>query len=171
MNTSKTAKNPFFAGAWLVRNSAIFGLLAMALLGAMPVWSKTVNLKPGDVWNWDEDKPASGDTINATGGTINFNSSTYVTNTFVLSGEVTVNIANGKNVRLVRTFRKESDAGKMVVSSGIRFGSNNSSVLAFLPANSIEFASTAPENAECVRKSLRASCCSRFAAQRRCCRC
>lgn len=96
MNTSKTAKNPFFAGARIMRNSAIFGLLALDLLGALPVWSKTVNLKPGDVWNWDEDKPASGDTINATGGTINFNSSTYVTNTFVLSGEVTVNIANGK---------------------------------------------------------------------------
>ena len=126
-----------------MRNFIGIGLFAVALLGAAQALGD-VTLGPGETLDWDSNAPASGEEITVTGGTLNFESSVYVTNVFNLNGEVTVNIADGATVRFARTFRKRSETGRMVLSRSAEFGSNNNSVYSFLPANSIAFAADAP---------------------------
>ena len=129
-----------------MRNFIGIGVFAVALLGAVQALGD-VTLGPGETLDWDTNAPASGEEITVTGGTLNFESSVYVTNVFNLQGEVTVNIADGATVRFVRTFRKRSETGRMVISRSVEFGSNNSGVYSFLPANSIAFAAEAPAGA------------------------
>ena len=146
MTSLNAAKTTSLRVVQVMRNFATVCIFGAVLLGAVTMRAD-VTLGPGETLNWDTNAPASGEEITVTGGTLNFESSVYVTNVFNLQGEVTVNIADGATVRFVRTFRKRSETGRMVISRSVEFGSNNSGVYSFLPANSIAFAAEAPAGA------------------------
>ena len=146
MTSLNAAKTTSLRVVQVMRNFATVCIFGAVLLGAVTMRAD-VTLGPGETLNWDTNAPASGEEITVTGGTLNFESSVYVTNVFNLQGEVTVNIADGATVRFVRTFRKRSETGRMVISRSVEFGSNNSGVYSFLPANSIAFAAEAPADA------------------------
>ena len=104
---------------------------------------RAVTLGPGEMLDWDANKPAAADVVEATGGTIVFNSSVTVANNIHLGGEVSVVINNGASVRFTKTFFKTNPSGRLVLPCAVRFGSDDSSKFAFLPENSIAFTSDA----------------------------
>ncbi|MBQ5794441.1 MAG: hypothetical protein IIW14_00440, partial [Kiritimatiellae bacterium] len=104
---------------------------------------RAVTLGPGEMLDWDANNLAAADVVEATGGTIVFNSSVTVANNIHLGGEVSVVINNGASVRFTKTFFKTNPSGRLVLPCAVRFGSDDSSKFAFLPENSIAFTSDA----------------------------
>ena len=113
-------------------------------MAILPMFTlRAVTLGPGETLDWDANKPTAADVVEATGGTIVFNSSVTVANNIHLGGEVSVVINNGASVRFTKTFFKTNPSGRLVLPCAVRFGSDDSSRFAFLPENSIAFTSDA----------------------------
>ena len=109
---------------------------AFLLVGA----GYALTLGPGETLVWDTDAPAANEVIEATGGTIVFDSDVTVGHNFYLGGEVTVVINNDALVRFSKTFFQTDPSGRLVLPRTARFGSTDSAKYAFLPENSIAFA-------------------------------
>ena len=99
-----------------------------------------LTLGPGETLVWDTDAPAANETIEATGGTIVFDSDVTVAHNFYLGGEVTVVVNNGAMVRFSKTFFQTDPSGRLVLPRTARFGSTDANKFAFLPENAISFA-------------------------------
>ena len=104
----------------LKEKSIRFILSFMAILLMFTL--RAVTLGPGEMLDWDANKPAAADVVEATGGTIVFNSSVTVANNIHLGGEVSVVINNGASVRFTKTFFKTNPSGRLVLPCAVRFG-------------------------------------------------
>ncbi|MGN0847386.1 MAG: hypothetical protein ACI4RA_08405 [Kiritimatiellia bacterium] len=116
--------------------------LAVVLGLAGTVWGD-VTLASGDTLDWATQAPAATEEIRASGGTLVFSADATVMNVFHLTGPVNVQIANGAQVRFVRKWLKESDAGKMVFDGSFAFGSDTHDTFAYLPPDSVAFTEVA----------------------------
>ena len=118
-------------------------IVAVATVLGVSLAHGDVTLSPGETLDWDENAPASSESITATGGTIVFNSNATVPNNIYLGGEVSVTVNNGASVRFAKTFFRTDPSGRLVLPCSVRFGSTDSSKYAFLPENAIAFAAGA----------------------------
>ena len=122
------------------------GRLLLSVVAVSSIFTlEAVTLGPGQTLDWDADTPASGDVIEATGGTIVFNSDTTVPNNIYLGGEVAVTVNNGASVRFAKTLFQTDTSGRLVLPCTAYFGSDDASKFAFLPENAITFASGADD--------------------------
>ena len=104
-----------------------------------------ITLGSGDTLDWNATTPSADAKVVATGGTIVFNSDTEVNNNFYLGGEVKVTVNSDAMVRFCKTFYQTDSSGRLVMPRTFRFGSKDLSRFAFLPENSIAFASGATD--------------------------
>ena len=117
---------------------------ALALVLALSaVACHAFTLGPGETLKWDNVTLAADEEIVANGGAIVFDSDTVVRNVIRLGGEVEVAVNNAASVRFTKTLFRTSPTGRLVLSSSVRFGSDDSAKFAFLPENSIAFTATA----------------------------
>ncbi|MBQ3806858.1 MAG: hypothetical protein II840_02765 [Kiritimatiellae bacterium] len=118
-------------------------LAAVAAVLGVSLAHGDVTLSPGETLDWDASTPAADAVIEATGGTIVFNSDATVQNSISLGGEVTVTVNNGASVRFAKTISQTDPSGRLVLPCTVRFGSTDLSKYAFLPENAIAFAAGA----------------------------
>ena len=118
-----------------------------ALLSGIGLADVTVG--PGDTLDWTETPPAASEQIDCAGGAIVYSGADdlVISNVFSLSAETTFSITGAGKVHFARKFLKTSDAGRLVFNTSVEFGSNDSSIAAFLPENGIAFAPDAPADA------------------------